>query len=41
LPDAGRGGFGLGIDSFQPYRDIEGRPPKVLDEGRVILQRVS
>jgi hypothetical protein len=31
----------LGIDPFQPYRDIEGRPHKVLDEGRVIRQLVS
>jgi hypothetical protein len=31
----------LGIDPFQDYRDIEGRPHKVLDEGRVIPQLVS
>jgi hypothetical protein len=31
----------LGINPFQDYQDIEGRPHKVLDEGRVIPQLVS
>jgi hypothetical protein len=31
----------LGIDPFGPYRDTEGRPHKVLDEGQVIRQLVS
>jgi uncharacterized protein (DUF1501 family) len=26
----------LGIDSFQPYRDVEGRPHRVLDDGQPI-----
>ncbi|MBI1914919.1 MAG: DUF1501 domain-containing protein [Planctomycetes bacterium] len=31
----------LGINPFQEYRSLEGRPHKVLDEGRVIPQLVS
>jgi hypothetical protein len=31
----------LGINPFQDYQDVEGRPHKVLDEGRMIPQLVS
>jgi hypothetical protein len=31
----------LGIDPFQPYQDVEGRPHKVLDDGQLIPQLLA